>query len=125
MYTNKTGSNLNFNLYKGGRKYSKTRRKIKRGGNWFKRSESQVEKKVNNKCEEECNKNAKLLCTRTCKEVSLDALDGATHIIDKNYIKNVIDENKSLKEKYEKMNDDYKELKHEFDMVKRVYKIPT
>jgi hypothetical protein len=73
-FTNKTGSNLNFNLYKGGKKIkSRKMKKNKKGGNWFVPKRSDSVKHVTNECENTCNKEADKLCKNICKTTAIES----------------------------------------------------
>ena len=75
MYTNKTGSNLNFNLYKGGRKHSRKFRKSRKGGNWFKSGPTKTQKESSKKCEDICERETKKICPKMCNEVVIETAD--------------------------------------------------
>jgi len=82
MYTNKTVSNLNFELYKGGKKFRKTRkvnksRKNRQYGSsdsWFKPSTPEPIKRASKQCESTCESDAKVLCSRTCSSATRSAI---------------------------------------------------
>lgn len=86
MYTNKTGSNLNFELYKGGKKFRKTQikktqlkktQKVRQrgsGDSWFKPSTPEPIKRASKQCESTCESDAKVLCSRTCSSATRSAI---------------------------------------------------
>ena len=82
LYTNKTVSNLNFELYKGGKKFRKTRkvrksRKVRQhgsGDSWFKPSTPEPIKRASKQCESTCETDAKVLCSRTCSSATRSAI---------------------------------------------------
>jgi hypothetical protein len=106
------------------RKKCSKKRKIRRGGeSWFSRPKQETEKKIENSCETECIKNAKILCDNTCKKVAINSLNTTNNIINTSYIEDIIKDNKSLKDSNHKLAYENKTIKQELDMIKKVYKI--
>jgi hypothetical protein len=99
------------------------RRKSKRGGNFFSRPKQETAKKIENSCETDCTKNAKILCDNTCKKVAINSLNTSNSMINASYIEDIIKDNKSLKDTNHKLSYENKTIKQELDMIKKVYKI--
>jgi hypothetical protein len=112
MYTNYSGSNLNFSLYKGGRKSrSRKSRKMKGRGLSIFHSEPASIKKISSKCEDTCLPEAERFCKTSCKSAAIASLDTKNSGLSADFIKTIEDRLKVL----EKEN---AELKHENDMFK-------
>jgi len=95
------------------------KRKIRRGGNFFTRPKKETEQKIENNCESECMKNARILCDNTCKKVAINSLD----TVSSNYIEDIIKDNKSYKGIIDKLTYASKDKDREIDMYKKVCKI--
>jgi hypothetical protein len=99
------------------------KRKNIRGGNFFTRPKQETERKIENSCETECMKNARILCDNTCKKVAINSLNTTTNLINSSYIEDIIKDSKILKDANQKLMYENKEIKRELDMIKKVYKI--
>lgn len=99
------------------------KRKIRHGGNFFTRPKQETERKIENSCEADCMKNAKILCDNTCKKVAINSLNTTNNLINSSYIEDIIKDSKSIKETNQKLLYENKEIKRELDMIKKVYKI--
>jgi hypothetical protein len=116
MYTNYSGSNLNFSLYKGGKKSksrSRTSRSRKRNmkgrGLSIFHSEPAAVKKISSSCEDTCLPEAKKFCATSCKSAALSSLEAKNTGLSKQFIESIEDrikvlekENASLKLENEK-----------------------
>ena len=114
MYTNYSGSNLNFSLYKGGkksRKSKKSRRNMKGRGLSIFHSEPASIKKISSKCEDTCLPEAEKFCKTSCKSAAIASLDTKNSGLSADFIKTIEDRLKVL----ERENAD---LKRENDMFK-------
>jgi N-acetylmuramic acid 6-phosphate (MurNAc-6-P) etherase len=99
------------------------KRKSIRGGNFFTRPKHETERKIENNCESECMKNARILCDNTCKKVAINSLNTTSNLINSKYIEDIIVDNKHIKETNQKLAYENKEIKRELDMIKKIYKI--
>jgi hypothetical protein len=109
-YTNYSGSNLNFNLYKGGnqsRKKNKKRKKSRKmtgGGFSIFHTDPPAIKSVASHCESTCMPQAEKFCKSSCRSAAISALDSknsgmSRHLIEtiEERIKVLEHENLSLK----------------------------
>ena len=104
-------------------KCSKKRKSRGGGGNWFTRPKQETEKKIENSCESDCMKNAKILCDNTCKKVAINSLNTTNNIINTSYIEDIMKDNKILKDSNHKLAYENKKINDELQMIKKVYKI--
>ena len=114
MYTNATGSNLNFSLYRGGSKSKRSRkRKSKRyrtkGGNsehsWFRPKTNEKVEKVADKCVSSCLQRAEPFCKKTCLETAGNLFSA----INNGYPSALIQDE----------HEDYTKLKKEHEVIKK------
>jgi len=124
-YTNPTASNLNFNLYRGG-KFRKTRKtktrnkktKQYRGGESFFRPKTPENVQyASKKCNTECESNAKKLCDVTCKAATIAALDVKNTGISRDFIEDLTSRIKKLEEKNIALSKENDTIKQKYDML--------
>ena len=128
MYTNPTGSTLNFNLYRGGKRFRKTRKyKIEkrkkysrhyRGGDSFFRPKTPENVAVaSKKCNTDCETNAKKLCDVTCKAATIAALDVKNTGISREFIDDLTSRIKKFEDKNIQLTKENETLKQKYDML--------
>ena len=128
MYTNATSSNLNFNLYKGGkifrktRKYQKNRknRKTKQyggGGSFFRPKTPENVASASKRCNTDCESNAKKLCDVTCKAATIAALDVKNTGISREFIDDLTSRIKKFEDKNIELTKENETLKQKYDML--------
>jgi len=128
MFTNKDGSNLNFNLYRGGKqfkskKYNKKYRNTKKyrrqgGSSWFRPKTPESVESASKKCNVECETNAKKLCDVTCKAATIAALDVKNIGLSKEFIDDLTSRIKKLDEKNIQLSKKNAELEQEISIRK-------
>jgi hypothetical protein len=128
MYTNPTASNLNFNLYRGGKRLRKTRKyKIQkkkrytryRGGgeSFFRPKTPENVANASKKCNTDCENNAKKLCDVTCKAATIAALDVKNIGISKDFIDDLTARIRKSEEKNIELTKENDTLKQKYDML--------
>jgi hypothetical protein len=127
MYTNRTGSNLNFSLYRGGKRFRKTRKYgLKRnrkqtryyGGNSFFRPKTpESVATASKRCNTDCESNAKKLCDVTCKAATIAALDVKNTGISREFIDDLTSRIKKFEEKNISLTKENETLKQKYDML--------
>jgi len=129
MYTNATASNLNFNLYRGGKHFRKTRknkrnqRKQYRGGESFFRPKTpETVSYATKKCNTDCESNARRLCDATCKSATAAALDVKNTGITREFIEELTSRSKKNEEKYLVLLKEHETLKQKYEMLESVTK---
>jgi hypothetical protein len=113
-FTNKTGSNLNFNLYKGGkRKQTKKHSYRKKGGmgNWFIPKRSESVKHITNECENTCEKETSKMCKNICKTTAIESANENFKIDFGSIIKNLEKDMNELKIEKKKIEEENVMLK--------------
>jgi hypothetical protein len=128
-YTNPTASNLNFNLYRGG-KFRKSRKyrisKIKNGQktkyriggtSFFRPKTPEHVDYASKKCNTECESNAKKLCDVTCKAATIAALDVKNVGISREFIEDLTSRIKKLEEKNIALSKENDTIKQKYDML--------
>jgi hypothetical protein len=111
-------------MYTRNKKKCLKKRKSRRGGgNWFTRPKQETERKIENSCETDCMKNAKILCDNTCKKVAINSLNTTNSMINSTYIEDIMKDNKILKDSNHKLAYENKKINDELQMIKKVYKI--
>ena len=124
MYTNKTGSNLNFNLYKGGKKHSRKFRKSRKGGSWFKSSPSEPQKKTSKKCEDICERETKKICPKMCNEIVIETADDNKGAPSTEVLKTLSHQLSSLNYENKKLREEISHLKKENSWLEGKMKHP-
>jgi len=126
MYTNPTASNLNFNLYRGGKQLRKTRtnKKNRRRTRHYGGGESFFRPKIpenvasaSKKCNSDCENNAKKLCDVTCKSATIAALDVKNIGISKDFIDDLSSRIKKAEEKNIQLTKENETLKQKYEML--------
>ncbi len=126
MYTNPTASNLNFNLYRGGRLRKTRKYKIQKkkrytrqhGGNSFFRPRTPENvASASKKCNTDCESNAKKLCDVTCKSATIAALDVKNTGISRDFIDDLSTRIRKAEEKNIELTKENDTLKQKYDML--------
>jgi hypothetical protein len=127
MYTNPTGSNLNFNLYRGGKRFRRTRKYRKnknkktkyRGGgeSFFRPKTPENVASASKRCNMDCESNAKKLCDVTCKAATIAALDVKNTGISREFIDDLTSRIKKFEEKNIQLTKENETLKQKYDML--------
>jgi hypothetical protein len=124
-YTNPTASNLNFNLYRGG-KFRKTRKnktrnkktkKYRGGESFFRPKTPENVQYASKKCNTECESNAKKLCDVTCKAATIAALDVKNTGISRDFIEDLTSRIKKLEDKNIALSKENDTIKQKYDML--------
>jgi hypothetical protein len=126
MYTNPTASNLNFNLYRGGRLRKTRKYKIQKkkrhsrhygGDSFFRPKTPENVANASKKCNTECETNAKKLCDVTCKAATIAALDVKNIGISKDFIDDLASRIRKAEEKNILLTKENETLKQKYDML--------
>jgi|UniRef100_A0A6C0B7X0 hypothetical protein len=127
MYTNPTGSNLNFNLYRGGKRFRKTRKygfrknrkhtQYRGGESFFRPKTPEHIASASKRCNTDCESNAKKLCDVTCKAATIAALDVKNTGISREFIDDLTSRIKKFEEKNIQLTKENEILKQKYDML--------
>jgi len=127
MYTNSTSSNLNFNLYRGGKRFRKTRKyKIEKrkkhsrlygGDSFFRPKTPEHVASASKRCNTDCESNAKKLCDVTCKAATIAALDVKNTGISREFIDDLTSRIKKFEDKNIQLTKENEILKQKYDML--------
>jgi hypothetical protein len=129
MYTNATASNLNFNLYRGGKQFRKTRKygfkknknrkqtKHYGGESFFRPKTPEHVASASKKCNTDCESNAKKLCDVTCKAATIAALDVKNTGISREFIDDLTSRIKKFEDKNIQLTKENEILKQKYEML--------
>jgi len=129
MFTNATASNLNFNLYRGGKRFkskkyvknSKSRKQYKIGGeSFFTPKIPDYVVHASKKCNTHCEQDAKKLCKSTCDAATVAALDVRNIGISREFIEDLTTRIKQLEDKNIQLTKDKDILEQKYSMLHAV-----
>jgi hypothetical protein len=88
-YTNYSASNLNFNLYKGGKRSRTKKRKMRGRGFSIFHTEPPTIKKIANQCESSCLPEAEKFCKTSCRSAAISTIDSKNTGMSKQFIESI------------------------------------
>ena len=127
-YTNPTASNLNFNLYRGGKRFKsrkyrigkKPTKKYRGGESFFRPKTPEHVEYASSKCVADCEKNAKSLCKSTCDAATIAAIEVRNTGISRDFINELSSRAKKNEEKYLLLVKEHDTLKQKYEMLESV-----
>jgi hypothetical protein len=105
-YANYSASNLNFNLYKGGKQSRTKKRKMRGRGFSIFRTEPPAIKKIANQCETSCMPEAEKFCKTSCRSAAISTIESKNTGMSKQFIETIEARLKTLEQENIKLREE-------------------
>ena len=130
-YTNPTASNLNFNLYRGGKRFKSRKYRLRKnrktknriggeGTSFFRPKTPEHVEYASRNCVSDCETNAKKLCKTTCDAATIAAIDVKNTGISRDFINELSARARKNEEKYLLLVKEHDTLKQKYEMLESV-----
>jgi hypothetical protein len=105
-YANYSASNLNFNLYKGGKRSRKKKMRGKGRGFSIFHTEPPAVKEITNQCESSCLPEAEKFCKTSCRSAAISTIDAKNSGMSKQFIETIEARLKTLEHENSKLREE-------------------